>query len=77
MRKPVFMVSDKEVSNQPAKLQKLARKLKFDCSKSRYGTLQSANNKDVDQTALMFANPARQVFSRLGSNNFTTTSSHI
>ena len=40
-------------SNQPAQLQRLARKLKFRSSKSRYDTFQKANNKGADQTVRM------------------------
>ena len=41
----------KRVSNQTPQLQRLARKLKFTCSKFTYGTFQY--NKDTDQTAQM------------------------
>ena len=42
-------------SNQPAQLQRLARKSKYRllCSQSRYDTFQKANNKGADQTARM------------------------
>ena len=40
-------------SNQPAQLQRLARKMKFRCSKLRYGTFQNGNNKGAGQTARM------------------------
>ena len=47
--------STKRDSNQSPQLQRLARKLSFACSKIRYDTFQSANNKgaDHDQTARM------------------------
>ena len=43
----------KRYSNQPAKPQRPARKLKFHFSKSRYDTFHKANNKGAAQTAHM------------------------
>ena len=43
----------KRYSTQSPKLQRLARKLRFRCSKLRYGAFQRANNKGADQTARM------------------------
>ena len=42
-------IFDKKSSNNPAQLQRQARKLNFAC----HFTLQSVNNKDADETALM------------------------
>ena len=43
----------KGVSNQSPQLQRLARKLKFPCSRFTYGAFQKANNNGADQTAQM------------------------
>ena len=43
----------KRVPKHTPQLQRLARQLKFICSKSAYGTFIQANNKGADQTARM------------------------
>ena len=43
----------KRVTNKIPQLHRLARKLKFTCSKFTYDTFHKANNKGADQTARM------------------------
>ena len=50
-RKPVFGISDKLGSNQPAQLQRQARKLKFCVKQYGFYTCQIGDKKGADQTA--------------------------
>ena len=64
----------KRDSNQPAQLQRLAKKLTFASSKSRYDTFQKVNTKGLIRlhpcagwaVPVLFAYPRRQAFSRRG-----------